>query len=232
MQVLDSSWLWEDRWDADVTLILYTNAAIVPHLRLSALRDESISAIFDTSNAKGPAAPSTVSGDAGCKDNSTDLCMNSPSPSIDEPLDICTEDADEEDGRGAPAAATEAAVQHDIPRQMDSASKTNDVEHFTSEHKLHALIIASASTYFRVHLKTNVGRDSTKDRDHLTRSFRYELHEQVDPYQMEAAVAVLELMYKHQLPETGVSTRTLLSMLQVRSRGCCEACKRALKLDS
>lgn len=214
MQVLDSSWLWDDRWDADVTLILYTNAAIVPQLRLSAIRDESC-AILEASSAKAP-APVTAVGDAGCRDRSDDICVNSASPSLDEPLDLCTEDADEEDGRGVAAAATEAAVQHDIPRQLDSACKTTDVEHFTSEHKLHALIIASASTYFRVHLKTNVGRDVTKDRDRLTRSFRYELHEQVDPDQMEAAVAVLELMYKHQLPDTGVSTRTLLSMLQVR----------------
>ncbi|MEW5304907.1 MAG: hypothetical protein WDW38_010768 [Sanguina aurantia] len=115
-------------------------------------------------------------------------------------------------------------MQHDVPR-LESRSAA-DIEHFTSEHKLHALIIASASTYFRVHLKTNVGRDSTSDPD-LTRvrgPFRYELHEQVDPDQIEAAAAVLELMYRHQLPHAGVSTRTLLSMLQVADRWMAPGC--------
>lgn len=79
---------------------------------------------------------------------------------------------------------------------------------------LHSTIIASASDYFKLHLTTAVGKDSL---GHSTVAVtpKYDLIEEVDTDQMESAVAVLELMYTHQLPAE-VSIRMILSMLQVR----------------
>lgn len=80
------------------------------------------------------------------------------------------------------------------------------------EHLLHSTIIASASAYFKLHLTTDVGKES--DAPGIT---KYDLHEDVDPEQVEAAGAVLELMYKQKVP-SGLDIKMMLAMLQVRVR--------------
>lgn len=80
------------------------------------------------------------------------------------------------------------------------------------EHLLHSTIIASASAYFKLHLTTDVGKDS--DAPGIT---KYDLHEDVDPDQVEAAGAVLELMYKQKVP-SGLDIKMMLAMLQVKVR--------------
>lgn len=87
--------------------------------------------------------------------------------------------------------------------------------------RLHSVIIASTSEYFKKCLQTEVGK--IKDRSCspsyadalLGYDCKYEIHDMVEEAAVPAALAVLETMYKQALPTEDPSVALLLSMLQV-----------------
>lgn len=98
------------------------------------------------------------------------------------------------------------------------------------EHHLHAVIIASASAYFKLLMTTDVGRaestSCTQPRDStsiitgecLGDVFKYACVELVDPDQFLAAGSVLAFIYMHRLPRKSQRTvKHLLNMIQVSS---------------
>lgn len=98
------------------------------------------------------------------------------------------------------------------------------------EHHLHAVIIASASAYFKLLMTTEVGRaestSCTQPQDRASIStgetlgdvFKYSCVEQVDPDQFLAAGSVLAFIYMHRLPPSSERTvKHLLNMIQVSS---------------
>lgn len=84
------------------------------------------------------------------------------------------------------------------------------------EHRLHSVILASASEYFKTCLTTEIGwSKNVGSRKLSSDTFKYEIVEQVDESQLQAAGAVLQMMYKQALPSGMCSVKQLLDMLQV-----------------
>lgn len=198
--MLDLSWLWDDSKTADV------NLALVPKEPVAVVEDAP-------SCSNGACGRSEHGGVPDMGEERRGIVVKTepvqPTSHTNEPLIVGhkRKAACEPGGKGD--QPSQGSVTNPDQQQMLRAEAV--IPPLQVEHMLHSTIIASASAYF----KRQLAKDTSKDTSGTTKC---KFYEDVDADQVEAAGAVLELMYKHKLP-AGLDMRMMLSMLQVPACG-------------
>lgn len=252
MQVLDCSWLWGREMECDMKLVLrtHTDPASAAQLLTAASCSGSRSRAPRSSLGSSPkymyvasAAPPETAAffyqEARSASASSSWFNYSRPLTLDE-LNIEGSDADHSDsstGGSRSGAVCQLPSLRPWPalRVVEvSDEPMPQLMLVEQEHHVHAVIIASASAYFKHILTTAVavsGVDSTSCAQPtlsgslegsstgrtLCEVFKYSFVELIDPEQFHEAAAVLAFIYMHTLPSSSECTiHHLLNMIKAR----------------